>query len=125
MIENYFVPELRKKVGNRFDEQIFMQDGASPNTAKKTMDLLEKYFGGKIISIKSEDIWPPHSPDLNPCDYFLWGFLKYRIFSDNIENVSILKERIKQKCAEISEDLCIWLTGNPFSTCFVVIDEQN
>jgi hypothetical protein len=42
MIENYFVPELRDKVGNNFDEQIFVQDGASPHTAKKTMELLEK-----------------------------------------------------------------------------------
>jgi hypothetical protein len=50
-----------------------------------------KFFGEKIISIKSEDIWPPYCPDHNPCDYFLWGFLKDRVFSENIGNVSILK----------------------------------
>jgi hypothetical protein len=48
----------------------------------------------------------PYSPDLNPCDYFLWGFLKDRVYSENIGNVSLLKERIKQYCAEISEEIC-------------------
>jgi hypothetical protein len=62
MIENYFVPELRNKVGNDFDEQIFMQDCASPHFAKKTMELLEKYFGERIISNKSLEIWPTIPP---------------------------------------------------------------
>ncbi len=112
MIENYFVPELRNKVGNNFDEQIFMQDGASPHTAKKTMELLEKFFGEKIISNKSVDFWPPYSPDLNPCDYFLWGFLKDRVFSENIGNISLLKERIKQVFTEISEEICKKVVNN-------------
>ena len=21
-------------------------------------------------------MWPPRSPDLNPCDFYLWGYLK-------------------------------------------------
>jgi transposase len=112
MIENYFEPELRKKVGDRFDEQIFMQDEASSHTAKKTMELLEKIFGEKIISIKSTDIWPPYSPDLNPCDYFLWGFLKDRVFSENIGNISLLKEKIKQVCAEITGEMCEKVLNN-------------
>jgi len=111
MIENYFVPELRKRVGDRFNEQIFMQD-TSPHTAKKTMELLEKIFGGKIISIKSTDIWPPYSPDLNPCDYFLWGFLKDRVFSENVGNISLLKEKIKQVCSEITEEMCERVLNN-------------
>jgi hypothetical protein len=24
--------------------------------------------------------WPPRSPDLTPCDFFLWGFIKDRVF---------------------------------------------
>jgi hypothetical protein len=47
MIENYFVPKLRDLVGDKFGDQIFMQDGASPHTAKQTMELLKKYFGEK------------------------------------------------------------------------------
>ncbi|QQP32478.1 Uncharacterized protein FKW44_024404 [Caligus rogercresseyi] len=24
----------------------------------------------------SKEFWPPSSPDLNPCDYYLWGVLE-------------------------------------------------
>jgi hypothetical protein len=37
MIENYFVPKLKELVGNDFENQIFMQDRASPHTAKATL----------------------------------------------------------------------------------------
>ncbi|EFN60466.1 hypothetical protein EAG_00004, partial [Camponotus floridanus] len=29
--------------------------------------------------------WPPRSPDYNPCDFFLWGALKERIYFNRIE----------------------------------------
>ncbi len=35
-IENYFVPKLKELVGNGSENQIFMQDGVSPHTAKAT-----------------------------------------------------------------------------------------
>ncbi len=112
MIENYFVPKLRDLVGDKFDDQIFMQDGASPHTAKQTMELLKKYFGEKIISIRCEDIWPPYSPDLNPCDFFLWGFLKDRVFSEKINNCFELKEKITRICSEISSEICFKVINN-------------
>ncbi len=112
MLENYFIPKLREMVGDKFGDQIFMQDGASSHTAKQTMELLKKYFGEKIISIKSEDIWPPYSPDLNPCDYFLWGFLKDKVFSEKINNCNDLKEKIKKICSEITEEICIKVINN-------------
>jgi transposase len=53
-----------------------MQDGASPHTAKQTIELLKKYFGEKIISNKLEDFWPPYSPDLNPWRLLFVGLFK-------------------------------------------------
>jgi hypothetical protein len=44
MLENYFLPKLCNRVGNRFDEQIFMQVGASPHTAKKTVDFWKIFW---------------------------------------------------------------------------------
>ena len=76
MIENYFVPELKELVGENFKNQIFMQDGASSHTAKKTLELLKKYFDQRIISNKLVHFWPPYSPDLNCLDFFLWGIFK-------------------------------------------------
>jgi hypothetical protein len=67
------VPKLKELVGDDFENQVFMQDGASPHTAKATLELLKKHFGSRIISNKSEFIWPPNSPDMNLCDFYAWG----------------------------------------------------
>ncbi|KDR19593.1 hypothetical protein L798_06126, partial [Zootermopsis nevadensis] len=51
-------------------------------------------------------IWPPHSPDINPCDYFLWGFLKEQVFHQHPESMAELRACIMQVCSTIDEDLC-------------------
>ena len=61
-------------------ETIFMQDGASSHTSRLAMDWLRNRFPNKLISLKSEFLsWPARSPDLNPLDFFLWGFMKEKI----------------------------------------------
>ena len=35
---------------------------------------------------------PPYSPDLSPPDYFLWGYLKERVYQDNPNTIDRLKE---------------------------------
>ncbi|PNF41627.1 hypothetical protein B7P43_G07619, partial [Cryptotermes secundus] len=29
--------------------------------------------------------WPPRSPDLTPCDFFLWGYIKDRVYVPQVE----------------------------------------
>ncbi len=65
----------------------FQQDGA--HTARATMSELRQFFDDRLISI---GLWPPHSPDLNKCNFFLWGYLKDRVYPlephtlDNLKN---------------------------------------
>ena len=54
----------------------------------------------------SVQLWPPHSPDINPCDFFLWGFLKEKVFQRRPENVAQLRAHIVKLCRALSEDLC-------------------
>jgi len=47
---------------------------------------------------------PSHSGThlvLNPCDYFLWGYLKDKVFSSAPRTLPELKERIKECCAQV------------------------
>jgi hypothetical protein len=53
-------------------------------------------FGDRIIS---SDIWPAFSPDLNPCNFFFWGCLKDKVYSNNPRMEEELKGNI---CREIS-----------------------
>ena len=62
------------------DIQWFQQDGAPPHTANITLDWLDHKFPNRLISRKREPEWSPHSPDLNPPDFYLWGFLKDNVY---------------------------------------------
>lgn len=37
----------------------------------------------KQYSIISWGLWPPSLPDLNPCDFYLWGMLNDNVYSSN------------------------------------------
>ena len=50
--------------------------------------------------------WSPHSPDLNPCDFFLWGHLKDCIYRNKPTTLQQLKENILQYSREIDQHLC-------------------
>uniref|UniRef100_A0A915ERP7 Uncharacterized protein n=1 Tax=Ditylenchus dipsaci TaxID=166011 RepID=A0A915ERP7_9BILA len=38
--------------------------------------------------------WPPNSPDFTPCDFFLWGYLKSRIYRIQPADLNELRARI-------------------------------
>jgi hypothetical protein len=50
-----------------------MQDNATAHTANKANKsmnvLLSEVFGERVTG---QELWPAHSPDLNPCDIYLW-----------------------------------------------------
>jgi hypothetical protein len=55
---------------------------------------------------------PLNSPDLNPCDYFRWRFLREKIFLKKVQTVMELRALIIQACNEITEDMCHRVTNN-------------
>ena len=71
-----------------------MQDGATAHTARNSRQWLAESFGDRVISLKTDFPWSPHSPDLNPCDFFLWGYLKDRVYSESPATVLELKNSI-------------------------------
>ncbi len=52
----------------------FQQDGAICHTNLNNLDFHLKNFNRHVILIKSEISWPVNSPDLNPLDFFFWGY---------------------------------------------------
>ena len=49
--------------------------------------------------------WPAQSPDLSPCDVFLWGYLKEKVFKNRPRSLEDLKERIQQEIDSIPPEL--------------------
>jgi hypothetical protein len=71
--------------------------------------------------------WPPRSPELTPCDFFLWGYVKEQMFMPPLPlNIDELKLRIaaaietidrnvlERVCDELDcrLDTC-WVTNEP------------
>jgi hypothetical protein len=54
----------------------------------------------------------PTSPDLNPCDYFLWGFLKEMFLPKKLQTIIELRALLIQVCNEITEDMCHQVINN-------------
>ena len=90
---------------------IFMQDGAPAHTSRMAMEWLENQFPGRLISNKSDFIWPPRSPDLNPLDFFLWGYMKEEIHRARPCSIAEVKQLIQNFMASISEDLLLRVIG--------------
>ena len=72
----------------------FQQDGAPPHRRKIVQTWLKSKFGDRFIDMAN---WPPRSPDLNPCDFFLWGYLKSKVYNPKPQNLSQLKENITRE----------------------------
>ena len=52
----------------------FQQDGATSHTSHASMAEIQSFFGDRIIS---KGLWPLCLPD-----YFLWGYLKGRVYQN-------------------------------------------
>lgn len=72
----------------------FQQDGAPPHRKKEVQDWLKSKFGDKFIEASR---WPPRSPDLNPCDFSLWGEMKARVYDPKPTNLDQLRKNIERE----------------------------
>ena len=69
------------------------------------MNMLGTVFPEHVVSQNGNVQWPARSPDLTACDYFLWGFLKSKVYVTMPRNVNELKHRISEEIRAIQPDL--------------------
>ena len=100
MFENYFLPELRKR-GINTASMWFQQDGATAHTARASMTAVRAAFPNHVISRFGDLPWPPRSPHLSMCDFYLWGFLKSRVYAAKPRTLGELKTAIRENIQEI------------------------
>jgi len=68
---------------------------------------MERWNVQRVTCVRSfgDIAWPARSPDLTVPDFFLWGFLKDRLFQRRIMTIQELKQAIVDQVAAIDEDL--------------------
>ena len=79
MINGFLLPKLEDM---DVDDVYFQQDAATCHTSGETISLLREKFLGRVISRKGDYNWPPRSCDLTPLDFFLWGYVKDKVYAD-------------------------------------------
>jgi len=91
MLRNFCEPELRHH-GIDLSSVWFQQDGATAHTARASVSVLQEMFPQHVISRGGNVPWSARSPDLSAWDYFLWGYLKSRVFISKPGTIAELKQ---------------------------------
>jgi len=69
------------------------------------MTIVRNMFPGQLISRFGDVPWSPRSLDLSTCDFFLWGYLKSRVYTHKPRTLNDLKEAILQEIRPIDRQL--------------------
>ena len=69
------------------------------------MDWLYSVFGDRMLALKARQgmFWAPSSPDMNPCDFFLWGYMKEQVYKPMPVSMNALKNKITEVFNNIPE----------------------
>ena len=109
LLNEHVYPEIRRR--RQLGRYRYQQDGVRPHRTKNVSESLNTTFRGRLIALDSRKVsqigieWPPYSPDLNPCDYYLWGYLKDRIYRETPLTINELKQVIFREIRAIENQV--------------------
>ncbi|KAF2368177.1 Protein of unknown function DUF4817 [Trinorchestia longiramus] len=104
LTNNRIVPRLQETLGNRINRTWWIQDGAPAHRTVAVREKLNELFGNRIITLNHRIEWPPRSPDLTSCDFFLWGHLESKVYSSPLRNTDELKQKIENEANLLQGD---------------------
>ena len=104
-----------------FERLTFQQDGAPPHYAQTVRNFLDETFQ-EWIGRRGTIEWPARSPDLTPPDFFLWGYLKDRVFARSPRNIPELKGILKEEFDTIPQDMVQKACHSVLNRCQVCIE---
>ena len=95
VLKSHLLVEAKKLFGDEY--YCFQQDGAPAHTAKSVQEWCEENLPDFI----PKDEWPPSSPDLNPLDFFVWGYMLQNLKTKKIHSLDSFKKAIMKIWDEI------------------------
>ncbi|GFW82664.1 uncharacterized protein TNCV_3492361 [Trichonephila clavipes] len=103
-----------------------MQDGAPPHITRCVKDVLKHHFTEeRVISRQFRHLWPPRSPDLNPCDFWLWGHLKQLVSCDQPKTLPDFKDSISRHVLTFPKTHCGQRWGEHAILRFQIVAEND
>lgn len=95
VLKKVLLPEAQKLFGDDF--YCFQQDGAPAHTAK----LVQQWCEQNLTDFITKEEWPPSSPDLNPLDFCIWGYMLAHLNMKNIHTLEQFRKEIIKVWDEI------------------------
>lgn len=91
---------LREKVipfvkQRRHSNKHYQQDGAPPHYSCAAREILNNEIPDRWIGRRGAIEWPARSPDLTVCDFFLWGALRDKVYTNRPTNRNQLARKIE------------------------------
>ena len=120
MIEEEVWPEVRRRAAR--NGYWWQQDGATSHTTNAILNFLLDKFRGRVISRRSEIVWPPYSPDLNVLDYFFWSYAMIHVRRRKPATIEELKETVEDVAATIPEEMIRDAVANVRKRCRACIE---
>lgn len=115
LLRDQIVPALQNLDGVNIENVWFQQDGCPAHNTMAVREFLSDTFGPRLIMGRGGILWPARSPDLAPCDFFLWGYLKSKLYvfqEDRANNLNDLGIRITNLLGDISPEVLANVRGN-------------
>ena len=109
LVKTKFFPSIKKR--GWVKTFYFMQDGSRPHHTKEVLETIYNVHGNRVIGLEypkfaDEKIeWPSYSPDLNRCDFFLWGYIKDHYHSEKSTATEELMKAIRKTVNSISDEI--------------------
>ncbi|GFX04239.1 uncharacterized protein TNCV_3973881 [Trichonephila clavipes] len=79
----------------------YQHDCAPAHKSAQPCTFLAQTFDIRIIDYGGQQEWPPRSHDLSPLDFFLWDFIKRRLYDHESSSKSDLRNRISMVCRSV------------------------
>lgn len=98
ILEDSLIPWLEEHFN--LDKVMLVQDSAPAHASLRVQDFLSR----RIPLFVPKDVCPPNPPDLNPCDFWMWGVIEERSNSQPHASVTELKKAIKKAVSNVDPE---------------------
>uniref|UniRef100_V5G8C7 Transposase n=1 Tax=Anoplophora glabripennis TaxID=217634 RepID=V5G8C7_ANOGL len=102
------LPILLENVPLNVRQNLWLQqDGAPPHNSSRVRNFLNDQYGGRWIGRGGPIHWSARSPDLTPCDFFLWGYVKDIVYSTPPTTADDMRLRISDAFQQIQHRMLV------------------
>ncbi|XP_076316060.1 uncharacterized protein LOC143228684 isoform X1 [Tachypleus tridentatus] len=122
MLQEFAMPRIQEQFGE--EECFFQQDGTPPHFHRDVRAYLDASMPDRWIGRRGGVEFPARSPDLTPMDFFLWGFLKDKVYSTKRATIDELRVAIEEQCALIPDEM-VFDVCTSISSRYEMCLEQN